>query len=693
MNFPENETDDFLGHFPENLHQSIRECTKTAFGGNLIRFETEARQNQHVLAFSFSPVISEKGSIDTLSVVIEKDSGIINEVEHQLRNVIEHSSLAIFLGKPSGEIVDMNKTACKVFGYSPKEFQELGRSGIFLEDEEFLDGLNLRTLNNEVRYEVTGIRKNGEHFPCEVHSVVFKNHRGELRTSTGVLDISEKKLQERRAANNRKAFESLFHHNPDAVYAFDLKGNFIRVNKSSVQLAEMEEEALINSSFIPFIDERDVQDVLEHSKRAARGQVQRYSTRFIGKEGTAKVLDVTNFPIYVNNEITGVYGIAKDITRQVEAEKNIREERNMLKAIIDNIPDYIFVKDLDHRSILTNRKFYRDLLGVKSEKEALGLTPLDYYEESKARELMEDNDRVISSQGPVINREDIVVNKNGSQETVLLTKVPLTDNEGNIKGLVGIARNITSLKDQKLELERLNAQLEQRARELSVSNQELEQFAYIASHDLQEPLRMITGFLNRLKSKYEDQLDDKALQYIEIAHDGALRMRQLILDLLEFSRAGRLKNNPVKIDLNELVEEIIQMQQENINEKNAKIIFSNLPVVIAEKTPLRQTLANLITNALKYQAYGKTPEVKIEVAEKEKHWLFKIADNGIGIEKEFHQKIFEIFKRLHNRQQYSGTGLGLAICKKIVENMGGKIWVESIPEVGSTFYFTISKQN
>ncbi len=580
-----------------------------------------------------------------------------------------------------------------MFGYSPQEFQKLGRGGILLQDKALEESLSIRAETNEVKSELTGIKKNGEHFPCEVHSVIYKNHRGEKRTSTGVLDISEKKRQEQQAANNREAFESLFHNNPDAVYAFDLEGNFTNVNNSSIVMTETEKKELLNSSFIPYIDERDLPEVMDHSRKALSGEVQHYTTRFIGKKGTKRVLDVTNFPIYVNNEITGIYGIAKDITRQVKAEKSMREERNMLKAIIDNIPDYIFVKDLEHRSILVNKKFYKNFLNVNSEKEALGLTPLDYFDEIKAREIIKDNERVLISGESVINYEDVVLNKDGSQETVLLTKVPLTNNEGDITGLVGIARNITSLKKQKLELERLNAELEDRARELSVSNKELEQFAYIASHDLQEPLRMITGFLDRLKTKYEDQLDEKALQYIEIARDGALRMRQLILDLLEFSRAGRWEKKPERIFLNELVDEILKQQQENIQEKRARIIFSDLPVINAEKTPLQQILSNLIGNALKYHSSNSLPEVKIEVKEKEKHWHFQISDNGIGIEEEFHQKIFEIFKRLYNRQQYSGTGLGLAICKKIVENMGGKIWVESKPGVGSRFYFTISKQN
>jgi len=693
ISFQENDAEGLLEYFPENLHQSIVESTKTAFEGGLSRFETELNTDKKFLSFSFSPIISEEGSIDKLSVIVENTTEINNEVEHQLRNVIENSAMAIFLANPTGDILDMNKMACEMFDFSPNEFKKLGRGGIFLQDGKVKKFLKIRAEKNELKAELTGIKKSGEHFPCEVHSVLFRNHRGELRSSTSILDISDEKEQEQRAVNNRKAFESLFHHNPDAVYAFDLKGKFIRVNKSSVVMTEMPEEEQLDKSFFPFIDERDLPKVLEHSKKAAQGEVQRYITRFTGNKGSKKVLDVTNFPIYVNDEITGVYGIAKDITKQVKAEKTLREERNMLKAIIDNIPDYIFVKDLEHRSILANKKFSRKFLNVKSEKEALGLTPLDYFEETKAREIIEDNDRVMKSGESVINREDVVINKDGSQETVLLTKVPLTDKDGNTTGLVGIARNITALKENKLELERLNAELEVRARELSVTNKELEQFAYIASHDLQEPLRMITGFLDRLKQKYEDKLDEKALQYIEIAHDGALRMRQLILDLLEFSRAGRLENKPEEIDLNELLEEILDLQQESIREKEAKIIFSDLPVIIAERMPLRQSLTNLISNALKYQASGVIPEVKIEVQKEDMHWLFKISDNGIGIEEEFHERIFEIFKRLHNRQQYSGTGLGLAICKKIVENMGGKIWVESEPGKGSTFCFTISKQN
>ena len=685
--------DGLLEYFPENLHQSIIETAKSAFDGRLSRFETKISRNQQILSFTFSPILSEEGTIDKLSLVIGQGSEITNDVEHQLRNVIEHSSLALFLTEPLGGILDMNKTACEMFGYSPQEFKQAGRSGIILQDEALEESLRIRAQNNEVKSELTGIRKNGEHFPCELHSVIYKNHRGELRTSTGILDLSEKKKQEKRAENNRMAFESLFHHNPDAVYAFDLKGNFIRVNRSSLLISEMEEEELLKESFIPFIDKRDIQKVLEHFKKAATGEVQRYTTRFIANKGTKRILDVTNFPIYVNGEITGVYGIAKDITKQVKAERSLREERNMLKAIIDNIPDHIFVNDLQHRSILVNKKFYQDFLSVQTEKEALGLTALDYYDEAEAREIIADNELVINSGEAVINREDVVPNRDGSRDTVLLTKVPLTDREGNTTGLVGIARNITTLKKQKLELEKLNTKLEERARELSVSNKELEQFAYIASHDLQEPLRMVTGFLDRLKTKYEDQLDEKGLQYIEIAHDGAIRMRQLILDLLEFSRAGRLENKPEEIDLNDLVEGILQLQQAIIKEKKAKISYSALPVITAEKTPLRQALTNLIGNALKYQEPGKTPEVKIEVQEKEKHWLFKISDKGIGIEKEFQDKIFVIFKRLHNRQQFSGTGLGLSICKKIVENMGGEIWVDSEPGRGSCFYFTISKQN
>ncbi len=548
-----------------------------------------------------------------------------------------------------------------------------------------------RNKAGELRTELVGIKKNGETFPCEVHSVIYTNNEGERRTSTTIVDISDRKKQELIAENSKQAFQSLFDYNPDAVYSFDLQGNFVDLNEAALNLVEGPREKVREVNFLPLIAPEDRDRVMMHSSMAVSGEVQRYKTNFISLKGTKKVLDVTNFPIYVNKKITGVYGIAKDITKQVEIEQKLREEHNMFRAIIDYIPDHIFVVNEKHETILTNHSFYKNYYGVENEQESLGLTALEFFENEEAIKVLEDNTQVMNNGIPVINREDIVQDFNGKKNYTLLTKVPFKFGD-NKKGLVGISRNITEIKEKEKALEELNAALKKHADELALSNKELEQFAYIASHDLQEPLRMVTSFLTQLKKKYDHKLDDKAQQYIYFAHDGATRMRQIILDLLEYSRVGRVSHKVTAVNLENLVSEVLSLQKKSIEEKNAKIEIGTLPNLKVEEPVLRQLFSNLIGNALKYYSKERQPEIKISSLEKEKHWEFKISDNGIGIEEEFKEQIFIIFQRLHQRDEYEGTGIGLAICKKIVDNFGGKIWVDSRLGEGSSFYFTIPKQ-
>jgi two-component system sensor histidine kinase/response regulator len=237
----------------------------------------------------------------------------------------------------------------------------------------------------------------------------------------------------------------------------------------------------------------------------------------------------------------------------------------------------------------------------------------------------------------------------------------------------------------------LNKDLEQKAKELAFSNTGLEQFAYVASHDMQEPLRTITSFLKQLERKYSQIIDDKGKQYIHYAVDGAERMRQIIFDLLEFSRVGRTEDKLEEVDICEIVTEITGLYAEQIKQQQAKIEFGNLPKLQTFKTPLRQVFQNLIANGLKYQKKGEKPLINISCEETEMHWLFSVKDNGIGIKADDLDQIFIIFKRLHNREEYAGNGIGLAVTKKIIENIGGEIWVESTEGTGSTFYLTVLK--
>lgn len=220
-------------------------------------------------------------------------------------------------------------------------------------------------------------------------------------------------------------------------------------------------------------------------------------------------------------------------------------------------------------------------------------------------------------------------------------------------------------------------------------NTELEQFAYVASHDLQEPLRMIASFLQLIEKKYYNIIDDKGKQYIFFATDGAKRMQQMIMDLLEYSRAGRKENEISKVDINEIITEIKFLYSKIINEKKAVFIYEQLPTIYVSKAGIKQVFQNIISNALKYTKTNHHAIIEINFTQSNNYYQFSICDNGIGIAPAYHEQIFNLFQRLHQTNNYKGTGLGLAITKKIIEQMGGTVGVHSIENHGSEFYFTI----
>lgn len=279
----------------------------------------------------------------------------------------------------------------------------------------------------------------------------------------------------------------------------------------------------------------------------------------------------------------------------------------------------------------------------------------------------------------------------GTIAFVIDRAVFIRDGNGQVIRVVGAMTDISYRKVMEDSLRTLNHQLEDHARELALSNKELEQFAYVTSHDLQEPLRMINSFLVLLQKKYGDKLDPKAQQYIHFATDGALRMRQIILDLLEFSRVGVHLDRIESVDFNEIFNEVKSLQRRKIEESKADVSSDKLPIIDTYRSPIIQVFHNLIGNALKYAEPSRRPKIQVSFEDHKDHLKFMVIDNGIGINSEYHDKIFIIFQRLHTKESYSGTGMGLAIVKKIVENMGGAVGVESVPGEGSTFWFTIPK--
>ena len=280
------------------------------------------------------------------------------------------------------------------------------------------------------------------------------------------------------------------------------------------------------------------------------------------------------------------------------------------------------------------------------------------------------------------------IKKNGEIIFVEVTAHPIEYDHRRARMVV--VNDITEQRRSALLLQELNEALKKRAAELASSNAELERFAYIASHDLQEPLRMVSSFLQLLQKRYQAQLDEKACQYIHYAVDGAERMKTLILDLLEYSRVGAGKENFGPVDMGDVMAEVGSVFSEKIIATRARIEIGNLPVIQGDKVQMVQLLQNLVGNALKYHS-NEPPVIRIQGEDLPGYWRFSVEDNGIGIDPLFFEKIFVIFQRLHNKNDYSGTGIGLAICKKIVERHWGRIWVESAPTKGTIFYFTITK--
>lgn len=375
------------------------------------------------------------------------------------------------------------------------------------------------------------------------------------------------------------------------------------------------------------------------------------------------------------------------------AQENIRLSNQRYDLITKATNDIIWEWDMVKGLLIKANAGFSDFFGTESGQLSLSfnawkklLHPDDFYRVISKRNLALRN-----HDNPYWEDEFRMVNLSGKYNYFYHKAYIVRNASGKAIRLIGATQNITRRKDDEALMIELNNRLKQRADELAASNVELERFAYVASHDMQEPLRMITSFLQLFKKKYQNQIDETAEQYLHFVMDGADRMKRLITDLLEYSRIGSNKGILETIDTAALMQEVEEVFVNRIAECEATIICKGLPVIRGNKTQLFQLFQNLVGNALKYIGNEK-PVVIVEGLEEEQQFLFLVSDNGIGIKPMFFEKIFVLFQRLHHKHQYGGTGIGLSVCKKIVEKHGGKIWVTSEPDKGSTFYFTISKE-
>jgi PAS domain S-box-containing protein len=354
--------------------------------------------------------------------------------------------------------------------------------------------------------------------------------------------------------------------------------------------------------------------------------------------------------------------------------------QNQMQALIEHSPSPIFIKDIGGRYQLVNSHF--ENLVNRPRSQIIGKKNETILPQNVLPSMLQSDARVIETKEVVVTEMKLLVD--GNQRTYLNTKFPLFDPLGDIQSIGGIWTDIS-------EQKALNESLNVKNVDLERSNKELEQFAYVASHDLQEPLRMVSSYMQLLETRYKDKLDQDAKEFIGYAVDGALRMQRLIQDLLAFSRVGTRGKEPQPVDAGEALEQAKSNLRILIEETQMGIQSGTLPIVLADMDQLAQVFQNLIGNAIKFKG-EKQPEIQISVKESNGFAEFTLRDSGIGFDQRHADRIFVLFQRLNTRDKYEGTGIGLAICKKIVERHGGRIWAESQVGKGSTFHFTFPLQ-
>ena len=369
----------------------------------------------------------------------------------------------------------------------------------------------------------------------------------------------------------------------------------------------------------------------------------------------------------------------RDKNLNIEETWNLLNKYSELKIILDSIPAIICLKDTNNIIVKSNN-FLAKIIGIKIE-EIEGKSCEQLFPD-EAGHYYKDDREVIDSKKPKMGIVEKVKNSNGEYKWVQTDKIPIFNEEQKVKGVLIFSIDIT---EQKENEERMNRMTQ----ELTRSNEELQQFAYFASHDLQEPLRIISSYVQLLQEKISENIDEKSNEHMNNILISADKMKNLIFDLLDFAKVNKNGKGNKIIDINDIIEEEIKIFP-NFKKNDITVFYENLPKLNIDKIKIKQLFHNLMSNAIKFKK-GDNVTIEITAAELDNYWKFKVKDDGIGIDPIYFKRIFGLFKRLYTDEEYRGTGIGLAICKKIVEYYGGEIWVTSGKDLGATFYFTLYK--
>jgi hypothetical protein len=503
----------------------------------------------------------------------------------------------------------------------------------------------------------------------------------DLQSAIEELQKTQEALKESLAATSEVARKDLadqkFALDQHAIVAMtDVKGSITYVNDKFCAISKYSREELLGQDHRILNSGYHPKEFFQQMYRTiAQGGVWRGEIRNRAKDGSFYWVDSTIVGFAgADGKLEKYVAIRADITERKRAE----EVRERLAAVVESSDDAIIGKTLD--GVITTWNHGAEKVFGYPVSEAVGKPMQMLVPPERANEEADILARVERGES-VEHFETVRVRKDGKGIDVSVTISPIRDSSGAIVGVSKVARDIS-------ERKRAEQRLADKVEELARSNRDLEQFAYAASHDLQEPLRMVASYTQLLAERYGGKLDENADKFLGYAREGALRMQVLIRDLLTFSRVVQAGVPRKNVDCDVALEEALQSLTAAIEESGTVVTHTALPNVWADQTQIVQVFQNLIGNAIKFHN-GAPPQCAVSAEKSGCNWLFSVSDNGIGIAPEYAENIFVVFQRLHARTEYPGNGIGLAICKKIIEHYGGTIWVESKVGEGSTFKFTL----
>jgi PAS domain S-box-containing protein len=642
-----------------------------------------------------SPLESAEGILVTAAI---RDISVRKEAEKHLarmegryRGLLEAAPDAMVVVNQKGEIVLLNVQAENQFGYSRDEL--VGQKVINIIPEGFAERIiadGTRTAAEALAQQIgTGIelygrRKNGSDFPIEIMLSPLESAEGILVTAA-IRNISVRKEAEKNLARMEGRYRGLLEAAPDAMVVVNQQGAIVLLNVQAEKQFGYRRDELVGQKVKNIIPEGFAERLVADELRSAEDALaQQIGT---GIELTGRRKDGSDFPIEImlspleSDEGILVTAAIRDISVRKQADKHLAQMEGRYRGLLEAAPDAMVVVNRRGEIVLLNVQaekqfgYHRDeLVGQKMKN----IIPEGFAERLIADGLRSAEDALAQKIGTGIELSGR--RKDGSDFPIELMLSPLESAEGIL--VTAAIRDITTRKTAETHLL-------QKVEELNRSNEELGQFAYIASHDLQEPLRMVASYTQLLARRYTGKLDADADEFIAFAVDGANRMQRLIQDLLAFSRIGTKGADLVDYSSEEAMQQALINLRGVITDSGALVTHDLLPLVRADEMQLVQLFQNLVGNAIKYQSPG-IPHVHVSAAMNvDKKWVFSVKDNGLGIDPQYFERIFGMFQRLHKREEFAGTGIGLAICKKIVERHKGTISVESQLGQGSTFRFTL----